>query len=241
MLRAILNWTLISIYTVIFGIPATIASFIMPDRVLRYFVKPWSSLILKTCRIKVHLEGVENLPNEPCLIMFNHQSYFDVFAFAATLPIDWRAVMKKGLSRVPFFGWVAKATGHHFVLRDGSIKSFQDIENVVERIRAGPSVLIAPEGTRSLNGRLLPFKKGGFVLAMRTGAPVVPMAILGGRDITPRNGIRINPGYMKIKILPPIDVKSLPPGRPGRDELSTLVREALEKALAEDEKSRVAL
>lgn len=241
MLRAILNWTLISVYTVIFGIPATIMSFIMPDKVLRYFVKPWSSLILKTCGIEVRLDGVENLPKEPCVIMFNHQSYFDIFAFAATLPIDWRAVMKKGLSRLPFFGWVAKATGHHFVLRDSSIKSFQDIEKVAEKIRSGPSVLIAPEGTRSLDGKLLPFKRGGFVLAMRTGAPVVPMAILGGRDITPKGGIRINPGYMKIKILPPIYVKSLPPGRLGRDELSRLVREALEDAMAEDEKNRVAL
>lgn len=241
MLRAILNWTLISIYTIIFGIPATIVSFIMPDKVLRYFVRPWSRLILKTCGIKVHLEGTENLPNEPCVIMFNHQSYFDVFAFAAVLPIDWRAVMKKGLSRVPFFGWVAKATGHYFVLRDSSIKSFQEIERVAQRIRSGPSVLIAPEGTRSPDGKLLPFKRGGFVLAMRTGAPVVPMAILGGRDITPRGTIRINPGHIRIKILPPINVKSLPPGRAGRDELSRLVKEALERALIEDEKSMLAL
>ncbi len=241
MLRAILNWTLISIYTVILGVPAIIMSFIKPDKVLKYFVKPWSSLILKTCGIKVHLEGAENLPEEPCVIMFNHQSYFDVFAFAATLPIDWRAVMKRGLSRVPFFGWVARATGHYFVLRDSSIKSFQEIEKVSERIRSGPSVLIAPEGTRSLDGKLLPFKRGGFVLAMRTGVPVIPMAILGGRDITPSSGIRINPGHMKIKILPPINVKSLPAGRPGSDELSRLVKEALENALTEDEKSRVAL
>src|ERR1700756_4016309 len=226
MLRAFFNWILIFLYTIIFGVPATIVSFILPDKVLKYFVRPWANLILKTCGVKVWLEGMENLPKEPCVIMFNHQSLFDIFAFAAALPIDWRAVMKKELSRIPFFGWVAKATGHYFVSRDSSIKSFQEIDKVAERIRSGPSVLIAPEGTRSNGGKLLSFKRGGFVLAMRTGVPVVPMAILGGKGITPKGSIKINPGYMKIKILPAINVKSLPSGKLGRDELSRLVREA---------------
>jgi 1-acyl-sn-glycerol-3-phosphate acyltransferase len=241
MLRAFFNWALVVFFTVVFGIPATVLSFILPDKVLRYFVRPWSSLILKVCGIKVQLEGLENLPKEPCVIMFNHQSYFDIFAFAATLPIDWRAVMKKELALVPFFGWVARATGHYFVSRDGSIKSFQEIDKVAKRIRLGPSVLIAPEGTRSLDGKLLSFKRGGFVLAMRAEVPVVPMVILGGKDIMPKGSMKISPGNIRIKILPPIDVKSLPSEKLGRDELLRLVKEAMEKALIEGERSEVAL
>lgn len=241
MLRACRCWASIVFFTIIFGIPATILSFIAPDKVLKYFVRPWSNLILRVCNIKVQLEGLENVPKGPCLIMFNHQSYFDIFAFAATLPFDWRAVMKKELALVPFFGWVAKATGHYFVSRDSSIRSFQEIDNVAKRIRLGPPVLIAPEGTRSIDGKLLSFKRGGFVLAMRAVVPVAPMVILGGKDVMPKGSMRIKPGNMKIKILPAIDVKSLSSGKLGRDELLSLVKEALEKALVEGKRSEVAL
>src|SRR3972149_323412 len=214
---------------------------IAPDKVLKYFVRPWSNLILRVCNIKVQLEGLENVPKGPCLIMFNHQSYFDIFAFAATLPFDWRAVMKKELALVPFVGWVAKATGHYFVSRDSSIRSFQEIDKVAKRIRLSPPVLIAPEGTRSLDGKLLSFKRGGFVLAMRAEVPVAPMVILGGKDIMPKGSMTIKPGNMKIKILPAIDVKSLPSGNLGRAELLRHVAEPLEEALVEGERSEVAL
>ena len=241
MLRACCCWASIIFFTIIFGIPATILSFIAPDKVHKYFIRPWSNLILGACNIKVELEGLENVPKGPCLIMFNHQSYFDIFAFAATLPFDWRAVMKKELALVPFFGWVAKATGHYFVSRDSSIRSFHEIDNVAKRIRLGHPVLIAPEGTRSIDGKLLSFKRGGFVLAMRAEVPVAPMVILGGKDVMPKGSMRIKPGNMKIKLLPAIDVKSLSSGKLGRDELLSLVKEALEKALVEGKRSEVAL
>lgn len=241
MLRATYCWVLIVLLTIIFGIPATVLSLIAPDIVLNYFTRPWAKMILWACNIKVELEGLENVPKEPCLIMFNHQSYFDIFAFAGTLPFDWRAVMKKELALVPLFGWVAKATGHYFVSRDGSIKSFQEVDKVARSIRSGPTVLIAPEGTRSPDGKLLSFKRGGFVLAMRAEVPVVPMAILGGKDIMPKGSLKIIPGSMRIKILPAIDVKTLGSGKIGRDGLLGLVKEALEKALTECERTEVAL
>ncbi len=226
---------MIVLFTMVFGAPAIVVSLISPDKVLKYFVRPWARMILWACNIKVDLEGLENIPKEPYLIMFNHQSYFDIFAFAGTLPFDWRAVMKKELALVPFFGWVAKATGHYFVSRDSSIKSFKEVDKVAKRIRSGPTVLIAPEGTRSPDGRLLSFKRGGFVLAMRAEVPVVPMAILGGKDIMPKGSLKIIPGNMKIKMLRAIDVKSLGSGKIGRDELLELVKAALEKTLNECE------
>jgi 1-acyl-sn-glycerol-3-phosphate acyltransferase len=241
MLRVFYYWIMIVLLTIVFGIPAIVLSMISPDRVLKYFVRPWSNMILRVCDIKVQLEGLENIPKEPCLVMFNHQSYFDIFAFAATLPFDWRAVMKKELVFVPFFGWVAKATGHYFVSRDSSIKSFQEVDKVAQKIRSGPVVLIAPEGTRSSDGKLLSFKRGGFVLAARAEVPVVPMVILGGKGIMRKGSMRINPGSMKIRILPAIDVKSLPSGKLGRDELAKFVKMALEKALVEGKQSEVAI
>src|SRR4030067_9040 len=172
MLRACYCWASIVFFTIIFGIPATILSFIAPDKVLKYFVRPWSNLILRVCNIKVQLEG---------------------------------------------------------------------FENVAKRIRLGHPVLIAPEGTRSIDGKLLSFKRGGFVLAMRAEVPVAPMVILGGKDVMPKGSMRIKPGNMKIKLLPAIDVKSLSSGKLGRDELLSLVKEALEKALVEGKRSEVAL
>jgi 1-acyl-sn-glycerol-3-phosphate acyltransferase len=185
---------------------------------------------------------VENLPKEPSIIMYNHQSSADIFAFSGFLPVEWRGVLKKELAKVPFVGWVTKAMGHYFVERDGSGRDTQEIRRMVEKIRSGPSVLIAPEGTRSPDGSLLPFKKGGFVVAMYAKVPVVPMVIIGGKEVMPKGSMKINPGSMKMKILPPIEVKNLPSGREGREELMRLVREVMERALQQEEgRMRVAL
>lgn len=227
----VFKWILIAIYTVAFGIPATVVSLLAPDLIQKYCVRPWSRMILLTAGVKVRIEGLENLPNEPCVIMFNHQSYFDIFAFASVLPIEWRALMKVELLKVPFVGWVAKASGHHFINRDNSIKSMREIEKIAEKIRNGHSVVIAPEGTRSEDGKLLPFKPGGFVLAIRSGTPVVPMVIDGGSRIMPTHSLKIKSGEIKITILPQIEVESLPTGKPGRELLMKKVREAFESKL----------
>ncbi|HSE83573.1 MAG TPA: lysophospholipid acyltransferase family protein [Thermodesulfobacteriota bacterium] len=242
MLRTIFSWIGIALSTTIFGILGVILSFISPNNLLfKYAVRPWGYYALKACGVKLDVEGLENLSEEPCVIMYNHQSAFDIFAFAAALPIPWKGVMKKEVARIPFVGWVTKMGGHYFVSRDGSIKDINELKKMVERIRSGPSVLIAPEGTRSPDGRLLPFKKGGFVLAMQAGVPVVPMVIYGGNDINPKGSKKIIPGTMKVKILPPINVKQLPPGKEGREELSELVRKDMERVLAEAERTKVAL
>jgi len=235
MIRAIFDWIAIAFYTIAIGVPATIVSLVFPGVVLRFFVRPWCKLILWTCGVKLKVEGADNLPKGPCVIMFNHQSYFDIFAFASALPMDWRAVMKRELGRIPFFGWVAKATGHYFIRRDASVSSMREVEGIAERIRSGGhSVLIAPEGTRSVDGSLGEFKPGGFVLALRARVPVVPMVIMGGKDVMRSGSLRINPGVMRIVFLPPIDTGSMPKGRAGRGRLSGAVREAMERVLDDE-------
>jgi 1-acyl-sn-glycerol-3-phosphate acyltransferase len=241
MLRTFFSWSLIVFWTVFWGIIGVFLSLAFPNKVIRYAIRPWGRLVARSCGVKVELEGTENLPKEPCVIMYNHQSSFDIFAFCGFLPIEWKAVMKKEVAHVPFVGWVSRITGQYFVERDSSSRDTQEIRKIAEHIRSGPPVLIAPEGTRSPDGRLLPFKKGGFLVAMIAGVPVVPMVIIGGKEIMPKGSLRINPGVMRIKILPPIHVRNLPPGREGREELMKLVREGMERALAEDERIRVAL
>jgi|DewCreStandDraft_1066081.scaffolds.fasta_scaffold00062_114 1-acyl-sn-glycerol-3-phosphate acyltransferase len=239
MLRTVISWIAIVFWTTVFGIWGVFLSIVLPSRVTRYAIRPWAQLVLKSCGVKVELEGVENLPKEPSIIMYNHQSTFDIFAFAASLPIEWKAVMKQEVASIPFVGWVSKLTGHYFVARDNSSKDVQEIRKLVEKIKSGPSVLIAPEGTRSSDGKLLPFKKGGFVVAMYAGVPVVPMVITGGKDIMPKGSLSIRPGTIRIKILPPIDTKKLPAGKEGREELLKLVREAMLGVLDDAESKTV--
>ena len=231
MARAILDWVAIAIYTVAFGVPATVVSLVRPSVVLRWFVRPWTKLILWTCGVKVQAEGLENLPKGPCVIMFNHQSYFDIFAFASVLPGEWRAVMKRELGRIPFFGWVARATGHHLIRREASVRAMREMDRIAAAVRAGTPVLIAPEGTRSRRGELGEFRPGGFVLALRAGVPVVPMVILGGKDIMAAGSLLIRPGRMRIVVTPPIDVSGYPQGREGRERLMEDVRRRMEEVL----------
>lgn len=232
MLRTIICWVTFIIYTVFFGIYGVVLAVISPPAAVKYAVRPWARMILFTAGVKLDVEGLENIPEEPSIIMFNHQSVFDIFAYMAALPIDWKAVMKKEVGDMPFIGWVSKIAGHYIVARDGSERDTKEVKKIVKGIKEGPSVLIAPEGTRGKEGKLLPFQKGGFLIAMLAGVPVVPMVITGGLDIMPKDSKVLRPGTMRIRILPPINVADLPAGREGREELMRMVRSRMEEELA---------
>jgi 1-acyl-sn-glycerol-3-phosphate acyltransferase len=236
MLRTIICWVTFIIYTVFFGLYGVVLAVISPPAVVKYAVRPWARMILFTAGVKLDVKGLENIPAEPSIIMFNHQSVFDIFAYMAALPIDWKAVMKKEVGDMPFIGWVSKIAGHYIVARDGSERDTKEVKKIVSRIKEGPSVLIAPEGTRGKEGKLLPFQKGGFLIAMLAGVPVVPMVITGGLDIMPKDSKVLRPGTMKIRILPPINVGDLPPGREGREELMRIVRTQMEEVLDREER-----
>jgi 1-acyl-sn-glycerol-3-phosphate acyltransferase len=236
MLRTIVCWVTFIIYTVFFGLYGVVLALISPPAVVKYAVRPWARMILFTAGVKLDIRGLENIPEEPSIIMYNHQSVFDIFAYMAALPIDWKAVMKKEVGDMPFIGWVSRIAGHYLVARDGSVRDMREVKKIAGRIKEGPSVLIAPEGTRGKEGNLLPFQKGGFFIAMLAGVPVVPMVITGGLDIMPKDSKVLRPGTMKIRILPPIDVADLPPGSEGREELMRIVRSQMEEVLGREEK-----
>ena len=235
MFRTVIAWFAFIIYTVFFGTYGIILALISPPLVVKYAVRPWARMILLTAGVKLDVKGLENIPREPSIIMFNHQSIFDIFAYMAALPIDWKAVMKKEVGEMPFIGWISKIAGHYLVARDGSEGDTREVKKIVNGIKKGPSVMIAPEGTRGTEGKLLPFQKGGFFIAMLAGVPVVPMVITGGLDIMPKNSKVLRPGTMKIRILPPIDVSGLPHGREGREELMRMVRSQMEEVLEREE------
>ena len=148
--------------------------------------------------------------------------------------------MKDDVAKIPFVGWVSKLTGQYFVARDGSKRDTEQVKNIAKQIRHGPPVILAPEGTRSPDGKLLPFQKGGFVIALLARVPVVPVVISGGHEIMPKGSLWIDPGSMSMKIFPPIDVKNLSQGRAGREELESLVRDCMLKGLGEHDTMRIA-
>ncbi len=232
MLRTIYCAIIFVVFTTFFGIIGMILSLTYRPFVTKYAVKPWAKSNLWAAGIRLDVEGLENIPTEPCIIMFNHQSALDILAYMSILPIDWRAIMKREVGQIPFIGWVARLSGHYLVARDGSSSDTKEVKKIVSKIRSGPTVVVAPEGTRSKDGKLLPFQKGGFLIAVLARVPVVTMVITGGIELLSKGSRHPNPGTMKIKLLPPISVDDMPKGREGREKLMHIVREQMEEVLA---------
>lgn len=228
----VVRYILSCLLTTFWGIVGLVLSLFSNRLAIKYAVRPWGVTMLWAWNVKLAVEGLENLSQRRAIIMYNHQSSFDILAFSAALPIEWKAIMKKELLYMPFLGWVAKASGHYFVARDGSSQDTREVRNIVSQIKNGPSVILAPEGTRSEDGRLLPFKKGGFLIATLSGVPVVPMVIWGGMHIRKKGKFKVESDKkMLVKVLEPIEVSKLPRGRKGREMLEQKVKNVMEDVI----------
>ena len=173
---------------------------------LHYIGKFWSrlNLTLAFCRVKVR--GLECLdPGKTYIVMSNHQSLFDVWALIAYLPLQLRWIIKKEISRLPVFGYALQRMGHIYVDRARGDSVLQSIERAADKINKKTSVVFFPEGTRSLDGRLQKFRKGGFILAQKTGFPILPLTINGSRFLLPKNTLDLMPGTIEIIIQPPVE------------------------------------
>lgn len=235
MLHTIRCYLSILLVTIIFGSAGVLFSLLYKKYVFKYAIQPWGRYILKGCGINLIIDGEEYLHVQPSIIMYNHQSAFDIFAFCAALPIKWKAVMKKEVASIPFVGWVCSLTGQYFVARDGSSNDLKAVKEISDKIKNGPSVLIAPEGTRSEDGKLLPFKKGGFVIALKARVPVITMVITGGYNIKNKKSYKIMPGSMKVTVMEPIYVENFEQGRPEREKLEKLIRDNMENIITKEQ------
>lgn len=187
---------------------------------------PWARVILRLSGIKVNAVGLENINAGKSLIfMSNHQSYFDIFTLFAFLPVNFKFIMKQELMKIPFFGFTMKRAAHIGIERNNPRKAVMSMNRAVRRINSGTSVLIFPEGTRSIDGRLLSFKRGGFSLALKSGCDIVPVAIRGSYRIVPKGSLRINKGCIDMFIGEPISVKEYT--RKNVSQLMEKVREAM--------------
>ena len=163
----------------------------------------WSRLICRWNGIKVEITGTENiLVGQPQIFIANHQSYYDIFALAGYLAVQLRWVSKAVLFRIPFMGWGMSAAGYIPVERNNRKQSYQAFLNTLEAIKAGSSVVVFPEGTRSEDGNIGVFKKGSQLLAQRAKVPIVPVTIVGTRDIIRKGSMLIHPKVVQIIISP---------------------------------------
>jgi len=172
-----------------------------------YCAAPWAKIILRVCGIRVRVSGLENLDTEvPRIYMTNHQSFFDIFALLACLPVNFKFILKQELMNLPVFGPATRRAGYIGIERGDPRKAVKSIKQAAERIKNGASVLIFPEGTRSPDGKLGQFKGGGFNLALKSGCDIVPIAINGSYRIAPKGSLRIKKGSFSLSIGKPISL-----------------------------------
>ncbi len=201
------------------------------DTVLR-IARLWSRLVLAAPGVKLKIEQRTELdPGRPYVFMANHASMIDIWAVFVGVPVPFRFIAKKQLSWIPIFGWAMAAGRMIFIDRQNAVAARRSIEEAARRIRAGQSVVIFPEGTRTRDGRLRPFKKGGFHLAIDSGADIVPMAIHGSRALMPRGAMLIRAGEVRLEMGEPIPTAGLGPA--DRDRTLKLVRERIADMLGE--------
>lgn len=167
--------------------------------------RAWARFCVLVGGITYDVTGRENVPLDKTVVFCaNHASQVDILVLYCALPVSIRFLAKKELFSVPFFGTVMKIAGHIPIDRSGGRAAVKSIQDAAETIRRGASVVIFPEGTRSCDGRLQSFKTGGIQVAIRSGCPIVPVAISGSYEILPRSSIWIRPGHIRVAIGKPI-------------------------------------
>lgn len=223
----------IVLQTFVMGLAAIIASLFDPRGNAGFNIgKTWSRNNLRMSGVRVSVQGLNHIKkNQPYIVMANHQSHYDVLALMGYLPLQFRWVMKIELRRIPFFGFCCERIGTISIDRGNSEKARQSLQSAGEKIRQGASIMFFPEGTRSSNGQLLPFKKGGFVIALAAGVPILPVTVRGGMHVLPKGTLKMVPGSMELVIHDPIPVSSY--SSENKEELMQMARTAIESELYE--------
>lgn len=191
----------------------------------------WARMHLGVAGIDVRLNGLDRIASPPYVFMCNHQSALDIYALLAKLPLSFKWIAKRQLFAIPVFGWAMKKAGYISIDRENAREALKAIEEASRRIREGTNIIIFPEGTRSADGKLLPFKKGGFTLALRAMVPVVPIGIYGSSALQPKgSSLPGKKGVIYIEIGDPIILEGM--DRSQKTRVMDDVRTAIETLMA---------
>jgi 1-acyl-sn-glycerol-3-phosphate acyltransferase len=191
----------------------------------------WAHIYLRIAGVKVSVTGVEKIAASPHIFMCNHQSALDIHVLLAYLPFSFKFIAKKSLFLIPFLGWAMKRAGHISLDRENPRKALKAMDEAAKRIQAGTNILVFPEGTRSVDGNLLPFKTGVFSLAMKARVPIVPVGICGTAALQPEGyQVPVQGGAVSIHLGEPIPVSGR--GVSYKAEVVEEVRAAITRLIA---------
>lgn len=191
----------------------------------------WSAAIVRRAHIQLRVEGAEHAtPGESFVLMSNHQSLYDVPVIYQALDRRIRMVAKQELFNVPLWGRAMRRAGFIALDRSNREGSRQTLLRSAGELQSGTSIWIAPEGTRSRDGSLGEFRKGGFHLALQSGCRILPITVVGTRAVLPAKGAHVTDGCsVRVVIHSPVDARSY--GEAGRDLLIARVRSSIASAL----------
>jgi 1-acyl-sn-glycerol-3-phosphate acyltransferase len=228
--------TIATYFTLVFGTiaaaPVVIAQSLGNKEKADPLIRFWARSILRSAGVRVQTRGLEHIPAGHCVMVCNHQSHFDVLVVVSEIKRHIRFVAKAELFKIPLFAQAMRVTDNVKVYRDGAEKDRQALVEAIPAVQERMDLAFFPEGTRSPDGVLKPFKKGAAVLALSAGVPIVPMAVAGTRHVLPKNSLRIHGGrHAALVIGQPISVQ----GRTldDRDAITESCRNAVARLLEE--------
>ena len=200
----------IALYTIVLGTLSIGSSlFEKSGHFAHWCARMWARLILLTTRVRVDVTGLDRLePHRTYVFVSNHQSHYDTAILFATLPFQLRIIAKQSLGHFPFLGWHLRRTGH--ILVDRQRPDRRAILGWAKRLTVGGlSLIVYPEGTRSVDGRVAKFKTGSFHIALGAELPVVPISIVGSRHVMLKGRLAAYPGLVRLVVHEPIETRGL--------------------------------
>jgi 1-acyl-sn-glycerol-3-phosphate acyltransferase len=220
-LHSLIAIPLIYLYTVIMGsLSLTLSLYDPGGRRQHWCARNWCRMIAITAGARVRVHGAEHIRRDTSYVFLStHQSYMDIPAMLGYLPAQLRIAAKKSLFRIPFMGWHLWRAGHIPIDRSSTQNAVTSLQRAALYLQQGICAFIFPEGTRSRDGLLHGFKKGGFKLALQAQVPIIPITIIGTRRILPPDSIIFRPGPIEMYVDEPIETTGLTD-----DDIETLMR-----------------
>jgi 1-acyl-sn-glycerol-3-phosphate acyltransferase len=215
---------LIFLYTGIMGSISVMSSLIdARGRVQHGCARIWSRMILRTSGVRLRVSGLENIhPGESYVLCVNHQSHMDIPIVLSALPMQFRFAAKKQLFRYPFLGWHLRRSGHVPIDRENPHAAVKSLREAAGLVSKGAPVVIFPEGGTSQDGSIRPFKGGGFMLATKSMARLVPITIRGSRNVLKPRTYHVRGGTVEVIVGTPISPDGL-----STTELAARVRDKI--------------
>jgi 1-acyl-sn-glycerol-3-phosphate acyltransferase len=220
----------VSLYTIVLGTVSLLSTLF--DRSGNFghrCARAWSWLILKTSGVRVRISGLDRLdPSRSYVFAANHQSIYDIPILFASLPFQLRIIAKASLGSVPFLGWHLQRAGH--VLVDRANPGAGVVKRMARLAARGQSLIVFPEGTRSVDGSVARFKAGSFVIAVQAGLPIVPISLTGSRHVMVKGRLTVRPGDVTLTVHEPVETSGV--ARERARDLADTVRDVVASAAA---------